>query len=69
MCQRTYTEANREGIKRLKNGKAAGTIEIVGEMLKAGGSVMERWLVAFLRKVWKEKKISEDWQEGVVRPV
>jgi hypothetical protein len=53
----------------MKNGKAAGTSEIVGEMLKAGGSVMERWLVAFLRKVWKEEKIPEDWKEGVVIPL
>jgi len=44
----------REGVKGLKNGKAAGNSEILGEMLKAGGKIMERWLVNFLRKVWRE---------------
>jgi len=59
----------KEGVKKLKNGKAAGTSGIVGEMLKAGNTRLERWLVEFFRRIWREEKIPEDWKGGIVIPL
>jgi hypothetical protein len=57
------------GIRRLKNGKAAGYSGIVGELLKAGGEVLEERLVNLFKRVWEEEKIPQDWECGVVVPL
>ncbi len=41
----------KEGIKRLKNGKAAGVSRIVGEMLKAGNDWVVKKLTQFIKRI------------------
>ena len=51
-------EEIRRAIARLKRGKAAGVCGIQGEMLKAGGDTVVRWLHIIFNIVWKKKKSS-----------
>ena len=59
-------EEIRRAIARLKRGKAAGVCGIQGEMLKAGGDTVVRWLHIIFNIVWEEGKAPEDWQKAVI---
>ena len=54
----------KESIRRLRNGKAAGASGIVGEMLKAGKDQVIKQITQFLKRVWREETIPEDWKGG-----
>src|SRR5215469_10115689 len=56
-------------IKKLKKGKAAGSDEIMGEMIKAGGGVLCNWLVRLMNVCWERGRVPKDWQEACVVPV
>ena len=56
----------RRAIVRLKRGKAAGVCGIQGEMLKAGGDTIVRWLHIIFNVVWETGKAPEDWQKAVI---
>ena len=56
----------RGAIARLKRGKAAGVCGIQGEMVKAGGDTVVRWLHLIFNMVWKTGKAPEDWQKAVI---
>ena len=49
-CEPTKAEVKR-CIARLKSGKAAGCSGIVAEMMKAGGEVVEEWLLRLFRRI------------------
>ena len=59
-------EEIRRAIARLNRGKAAGVCGIQGEMLKAGGDTVVRWLHIIFNIVWEEGKAPEDWQKAVI---
>ena len=59
-------EEIRRAIARLKKGKAAGVCGIQGEMLKAGGDTVVRWLHIIFNIVWEKGKAPEDWQKAVI---
>ena len=59
-------EEIRRAIARLKRGKAAGVCGIQGEMLKAGGDTVVRWLHIIFNIVWEKGKAPEDWQKAVI---
>ena len=50
-------EEIRRAIARLKRGKAAGVCGIQGEMLKAGGDTVVRWLHIIFNIVWEKEKL------------
>ena len=59
-------EEIRRAIARLKKGKAAGVCGIQGEMLKAGGDTVVRWMHIIFNIVWEKGKAAEDWQKAVI---
>ena len=59
-------EEIRRAIARLKRGKAAGVCGIHGEMLKAEGDTVVRWLHIIFNIVWEKGKAPEDWQKAVI---
>ena len=59
-------EEIRRAIARLKRGKAAGVCGIQGEMLKAGGDTVVRWLHIIFNIVWEKGKAPEEWQKAVI---
>ncbi len=64
----TYEEVN-QAIKRLKNGKAAGTDGITAEMLKCGGDVVTKWMVKICQVAWAGGVVPADWTKAIIVPV
>jgi len=58
-----------EAIQRLKLGKAAGSDEIVAEVLKRGGDNVAKAVHTLCQKVWKEEDLPTDWTRGVIFPI
>ena len=67
------TEVTREevevAVRKLKNGKAPGSDEIVAELVKNGGQVMVDWLWELLREVWRTKRVPQDWKNVILIPL
>jgi len=53
-------------IRRLKNGKAAGTDSITAELLKAGGEFSARKMHELLNRIWEYEKIPGSWRQGLI---
>jgi len=53
-------------LSQLKNGKAAGLDNIYPEVLKVDPEMTAEMLYPLLEKIWKEEKIPEDWEEGLI---
>jgi hypothetical protein len=56
-------------ITQIKNYKSPGYDEISVDMTKAVGKIGKQWLCHFLRKIWIEKRILEDWYKEIIVPV
>ena len=56
-------------IKKLKSNRAAGSDEIVAELMKCGGETLERYLIAIFKSIWQEEEIPTEWQEGIYVPI
>ena len=56
----------RATLKELKSCKSLGPNQIIGEMLKAGGTGLEVALCALFNKCLEEEKIPEAWQNAEV---
>jgi len=53
-------------LSQLKNGKAAGLDNIYPEVLKVDPEITAKMLYPLLEKIWREEKIPEDWEEGLI---
>ena len=53
-------------LSQLKNGKAAGLDNVYPEVLNINHDITAEVLCPLLEKIWKEEKIPEDWEEGVI---
>ena len=53
-------------LSQLENGKAAGLDNINREVLNVDPEITAEMLYPLLEKIWKEEKISEDWEEGLI---
>jgi len=54
-------------LTQLKNGKAVGLDNINPEVLKVDPvTVTVEMLYPLLEKIWKEEKIPEDWEGGLI---
>ena len=53
-------------LSQLENGKAAGLDNINQEVLKFDPEITAEMLYPLLEKIWKEEKIYEDWEEGLI---
>lgn len=56
----------REGVTRMKGGKAAGDCNITVERLSAEGEAVTRGLHAVLKTVWPTGTNPPDWRRGLV---
>ena len=56
-------------VSKLKNGKAVGSDEIAGEMVKNGGQAMIDWLWELLKEVWKTKQVPQEWKNAILIPI
>jgi len=53
-------------LSHLKNGKTAGLDNIYPKVLKVDPEITAELLYPLLEKTWKEEKIPEDWEEGLI---
>jgi hypothetical protein len=53
-------------LSQLKNEKAAGFDNINPEVLKVDPEITPEMPYPLLEKIWKEDKIPEDWEEGLI---
>ena len=56
-----------EGPKENRN--EPGFYNISPETLKAGGSILSRWIHSVISKIWESKDIPEDWLRAIVVPL
>ena len=56
-------------IGKLTSGKAPGVCGISAEMLKAGNSVMVRWLHKIVSIAWSTEEMQVDWRRAVIIPL
>jgi len=61
----TYEEIE-ESIKKLNNGRAPGEDNITLEMIKYGGKKRAKKLHELTCAIWKEEKMPEDWETGII---
>jgi hypothetical protein len=53
-------------LTQLKDGKAVGLDNIYPEVLKVDPEITAEMLYPLLQKIWKEEKIPEEWEEGLI---
>ena len=58
----------RIAIGTLKGGKAAGTDEVVGELLKGSESVMKA-LTLIYDRIWRAERFPCEWRRALIRPI
>jgi len=58
-------------VDRIKNGNTAGSSGILPEMLKAGSNVagFVHMLTDLVHAVWKEHKMPQEWENGILIPI
>lgn len=60
-CGQISPEETKSAIHRLHSGKVPGLDEIALEMLKAGGDVMVKHLMALLNVCWRLRQVPDEW--------
>src|SRR5678815_4291707 len=53
-------------VRKLKNGKSAGTDEITGEMIKNRGKMVIDWIWRLCNKAFMEGIVPRDWRRAVI---
>ena len=67
--QRPTYEEIEESVKKLKNGRAPGEDNIILEMIKYGGKQLAKKKIhELICVIWKEEKMPEDWETGIICP-
>ena len=56
-------------VGKLKNGKAAGKDEILGEMIKGGGDIVVDLIWRLYKMAFEISVLLKDWRIGVIVPL
>jgi hypothetical protein len=56
----------KQALAQLENEKAVGLGNINSEVLKVDPEITAEMIYALLEKIWKEEKIPEEWEEGLI---
>jgi hypothetical protein len=53
----------------MKLNKAAGSDEILPEVIKNGGLMLKQKVCQLIVKIWKQEKMPCEWPEGILCPI
>ena len=53
----------------MRNDKTSGVCGIQGELLKAGGEIIVKWLQKSCNLVWRTGVVPVDWRRAVIVPI
>jgi len=56
-------------IKKLKTNKAAGTDNIIGELIKHGGRTLKQKTHKLICNIWNSETPPVQWNEGIICPI
>ena len=56
-------------VRKLKNGKAGGKDEIIGEIIKGGDDRVEDWIWTLCNMAFESGVVTEDWRSLVIVPL
>jgi hypothetical protein len=60
----------KQAIKRINNNRAPRPDNINGDFIKTDEpELIEKKIDKFMSKVWKQEKMPEEWEEGLISPV
>jgi hypothetical protein len=51
-----------------KNNKVPGTDQILAEFFKKGGEILWRRIHHFIKLIWTQHRIPEEWSIGIIQP-
>ena len=64
--RRTEVEA---GVRKLKNGKAAGRVEVTVKMIKGEGDMVVDCIWSLFNMLFRSVVVPEDWRFAVIFPL
>ena len=56
-------------VRKLKNGKSAGSDGVTGEMIKNGGKCVIDWIWKLCNKAFVEGIVPKDWRRAIIVPL
>jgi len=56
-------------INNLKTNKAAGTDNIIGELIKHGGRILKQKTHKLICNIWNAETLPVQWIEGIICPI
>ena len=56
-------------VGKLKNGKATGKDEVIGEMIKGGDDRVVDWIWRLRNMVFESTVVQEDWRSDMIDPL
>jgi len=59
----------RRAVRKVKEEKAAGGDEILGEMWKYGGERLEGYVWEICKRIWEGEEWIDEWNEGIIVPI
>ena len=62
-------EKVKKSLYQMKKGKAAGPSEVTTEMFRALEQLGISWHTDWLKRVWREESILEDWKKSTMIPI
>jgi len=65
---RLVTEV-RIAIEKLKRCKPPGIIQILAELIQAGGNILRSEIHKHINSAWNEEELPQQWKESIIGPI
>ena len=69
IVEKITEEEIKKKVWKLRSSEASGVCSIQGEVLKAGGEVIVKWLQEIYNMVWRTGEAPSDWRNAIIVPI